>query len=73
MGSTIIALLSFGRSCVFSLLEPVTTNYASAFAYDPAGHVIGFNHGNGVTARFSYSAERLPLVTSSYAKSVTNV
>ncbi len=49
------------------------TNYASAFGYNPASQVTGFNYGNGVTASFGYSPERLQLVTLSYAKGLTNL
>ncbi len=50
-----------------------TTNYASTFAYNPAGQVTGFNYGNGVTASFTYSPERLALATLRYSKGATDL
>ena len=42
--------------------------YATAFAYSAASEITGFNYGNGVTAAFTYSPDRLQLTGLSYAK-----
>jgi RHS repeat-associated protein len=42
--------------------------YATAFAYNAASEVTGFNYGNGVTAAFTYSPDRLQLTGLSYTK-----
>jgi RHS repeat-associated protein len=40
-----------------------STTYANGYAYDPAGHITGFLHGNGICASRSYSGDRLQLQT----------
>ena len=42
--------------------------YATDFAYNPAFEITGFNYGNGVTAAFTYSPDRLQLAGLGYSK-----
>ncbi|MCI0627888.1 MAG: hypothetical protein L0387_40600 [Acidobacteria bacterium] len=44
------------------------TSYASTFGYNPAGQVTGFIYGNGVTATYGYTPERLLLSSLGYTK-----
>ena len=57
-----------GRAVVAAGQKPGATNYASGFAYNPAGQVTSFNFGNGVTASLSYLPERVQLQSLSYTK-----
>jgi YD repeat-containing protein len=49
------------------------TNYASAFAYNTAFQVRGFNYGNGVAATLNYSDDRLQMTSLSYVKGATTL
>jgi RHS repeat-associated protein len=49
------------------------TRYADSFAYNTAQQVTAFNFGNGVAASFGYSADRLQMISLSYAKSGTTL
>lgn len=49
------------------------TNYASAFAYNPAQQVTGFSYGNGDTATFTYSADRVQLTSLTYKQGATSL
>lgn len=51
-----------------SAIASGTTNYASAFTYNPAFETTRFNCGNGVTASFGYSPDRLQMTSLSYTK-----
>ncbi len=42
--------------------------YATGYAYNASGQLTGFNYGNGVSASYSYSANRSQLSSLSYAK-----
>ncbi len=45
------------------------TTYASGFNYNPAFQITGFSYGNGVTAAFGISPDRLQLASLAYTKS----
>ena len=49
------------------------TTYASSFAYNTAQELKGFNYGNGVSASFGYSNDRLQLTSLSYSVSGTTL
>jgi RHS repeat-associated protein len=61
---------SAGRLCAVaastSNCSTLTSPYASAFTYDPASQLTGFNYGNGVAATFGYS-NRLQMSSLKYA------
>jgi RHS repeat-associated protein len=49
------------------------TTYANGFSYNPAFQVTGFNYGNGVTAAFGYTPDRLLLQSLAYTKGSTTL
>lgn len=49
-----------------------SSSYASSYSYDAAGHVLGFNYGNGVAASYTFSPARSQLTTLAYAKGTTS-
>jgi RHS repeat-associated protein len=51
----------------------VTTPYASGFSYSAPGQATGFTLGNGVTASFGYSNNRLQMTSLAYTKSSTTL
>ncbi len=51
------------------LYKDASTTYADTFGYNAAGQATGFNYGNGVTASFGYSTDRLQLSSLIYVKS----
>ena len=59
------AIASSGSGCSAS------TYYAASFSYNAPGKLMGFTYGNGVTASFTYSANRTQLATLAYAKGTT--
>lgn len=50
-----------------------TSPYATSYGYNPAFETTGFNYGNGVTASFGYSADRLQLTSLAYAKGTNSL
>src|SRR4029077_13942625 len=49
------------------------TNYAAGFSYNAAFQVTGFNYGNGVTAAFGYTPDRLLLQSLAYSQGATTL
>jgi len=64
---------SFDTIGRLSTIASGTTNYASAFVYNPAFQPTALSYGNGVNASFGYSADRLQLTSLSYTKSPTTL
>ena len=50
-----------------------SANYATSFGYNAARQLTGFTFGNGVTASYTYTAQRSQLSALTYAHSGTNV
>jgi RHS repeat-associated protein len=50
-----------------------STYYASGLTFNTAGEMTAMNFGNGVSASFGYSADRLQLTSLSYTKSSTTL
>ncbi len=67
---------SAGRLCAVaastSNCSTFTSPYATAFTYDPASQVTGFNYGNGVAATFGYS-NRLQNTSLKYTSGTTTL
>jgi RHS repeat-associated protein len=63
---------AIGRLCEIapqtSACATATAPYATAYGYNPASQMMGFNYGNGVSAVFGYSADRLQMTSLNYAK-----
>ena len=63
---------AIGRLCAIaattSACTSYTTPYATGFGYNTAFETTGFNYGNGVTAAFGYSADRLQLTSLRYVR-----
>lgn len=62
---------SIGRLCAVGASGSTCssgTTYASGFSYNPSFQVTGFNYGNGVTAGFGYTPDRLLLQSLAYTK-----
>ena len=60
---------AIGRlSSVADTINSVNTTYASGLTYNPAFQVTGVSYGNGVTAAYTYSPDRLQLTNLNYAK-----
>lgn len=55
------------------LYKDTNTTYADTFGYNAAAQLTGFNYGNGVSASFGISANRLQLTSLSYVKSSQNL
>jgi RHS repeat-associated protein len=60
---------ALGRiSGIADTMGGTNTTYASGFQYNSANQMTGFAYGNGVTASYGYSADRLQITSLSYAK-----
>jgi hypothetical protein len=44
------------------------TTFATGYPYNPAFQLTALSYGNGVTASYGYSADRLQLTSLSYAQ-----
>jgi RHS repeat-associated protein len=68
---------AIGRLCAIAATSTsctsYTTPYATGFTYNTAFETTGFNHGNGVTASFGYSPDRLQMTSLSYVKGTTTL
>lgn len=51
-------------------LGSTNTTYATNFSYNAAQQLTGFNYGNGITAAYGFSSDRLQLTSISYATSM---
>src|SRR5947208_2002762 len=65
-----------GRQCSVGATGSTCTSgttYASGFSYSPSFQVTGFSYGNGVTAAFGYTPDRLLLQSLAYTKSAATL